>query len=243
MGDVVAQTDVPVRNYKEYLDKETVPAPDRLTWQNLALPVAMITYGVIGIENKELRSYNFEIREEVLEHIDEKATIDDFMQYAPGAAVYGLNAMGIKGRHKLVDGTIIYGSSLLVMMGIVTSLKLATHIERPDKSAKNSFPSGHTATAFASAEFLWQEYKDVSIWYGLAGYSVAAATGIYRIMNNRHWLTDVVAGAGIGMLTTKLAYFVFGQLKGHRVQEERGIATFLPYYDSRQIGLNMSVAF
>ncbi|NTV45774.1 MAG: phosphatase PAP2 family protein [Chlorobiales bacterium] len=243
MNDVRAQTDLPVRNYKEYLDAETVSNPIGLDWQNLALPTAMIAYGVIGIENHQLRFYNSELREEVLEHIDGKTTIDDFMQYLPGGAVYGLNTLGIKGRHNIIDGTIIYGSSLLVMTGIVTSIKLATHIERPDKSAKNSFPSGHTATAFASAEFLWQEYKDVSIWYGIAGYSVAAATGIYRIINNRHWLTDVVAGAGIGMLTTKLSYFVYEQLKGRTVQENGRIATFLPYYDSKQIGLNMSVSF
>jgi membrane-associated phospholipid phosphatase len=74
-----------------------------------------------------------------------------------------------------------------------------TRIERPDGSSYNS-SLGHTANAFASAEFLWQEYKDVSIWYGISGYIIASGTGVLRIYNNRHWLTDVAAGAGIDFM-------------------------------------------
>ena len=79
---------------------------------------------------------------------------------------------------------------------------------RPDGSTYNSFPSGHTATAFVGAEFMHQELGWHSPWYSFAGYTMATATGILRIANNRHWLGDVIAGAGIGMLTTKLSYLV-----------------------------------
>ena len=88
------------------------------------------------------------------------------------------------------------------MSASVLSLKSITKVERPDGSAFNSFPSGHTATAFAGAEFLWQEYKDVSVWYGISGYLVATGTGMFRIYNNKHWLTDVVAGAGTASRTS-----------------------------------------
>ena len=50
---------------------------------------------------------------------------------------------------------------------------------------------------------MWQEYKDVSVWYGISGYIVATGTGFFRIYNNKHWLTDVAAGAGIGILIDK----------------------------------------
>jgi hypothetical protein len=43
-------------------------------------------------------------------------------------------------------------------------------------------PFGHTANAFASAEFLWQEYKDVSIWYGISGYIIASGTGVLEFI-------------------------------------------------------------
>ena len=75
------------------------------------------------------------------------------------------------------------------------------------------FPSGHTTEAFAYAEFIQQEYKDVSPWYGAVGYAAATATGLLRIYNNKHWLSDVVAGAGIGMASTKLAYLLYRAIK------------------------------
>ncbi len=93
-------------------------------------------------------------------------------------------------------------------MGIsVNSIKSTGNVIRPDGSSNNSFPSGHTAISFVGAEFLWQEYKDVSIWYGISGYLIASGTGFFRMYNNRHWLTDVSMGAGIGILSTKIAYW------------------------------------
>jgi membrane-associated phospholipid phosphatase len=87
-------------------------------------------------------------------------------QYLP-ATVYGLNAMGIKGKSNFKDRTPNF-SDFLSLAATTLPLKNITHVQRPDGSSFNSFPSGHTATAFA--EFLWQEYKDVSIWYGISGY-------------------------------------------------------------------------
>ena len=112
----------------------------------------------------------------------------------------------------------------------MSSLKKITHIQRPDGSSYESFPSGHTAEAFASAEFLRQEYKDVSPWYGIAGYAAATATGALRIYNNKHWLSDVVAGAGIGIASTKLAYWIYPAIK-RKFFKNKPMNTFIiPYY-------------
>lgn len=180
----------------------------KFKYKQLIIPSVLIGYGVIGIESDGLKFINSNIKEEVNENIDEKFTIDDFSQYVPAASVYGLNAFGVKGKYNFKDRTIILGTSYIIMSASVLSLKSIAKVERPDGSAFNSFPSGHTATAFAGAEFLWQEYKDVSIWYGISGYVIATGTGIFRMYNDRHWLTDVVAGAGIGILSTKIAYWI-----------------------------------
>lgn len=208
-------------------------------FKQLIIPTVLIGYGVIGIESDGLKFINSGIKEEVNENIDEKITIDDFSQYAPAASVYALNAFGIKGKHNFKDRTIILGTSYLLMSATVLSLKSITKVERPDGSGFNSFPSGHTATAFAGAEFLWQEYKDVSIWYGISGYIVAAGTGAFRIYNDKHWLTDVAAGAGIGILSTKVAYWLhpFIQKNIFNSKESNSTTMMAPFYNGNQSGI------
>ena len=217
----------------------------KFKFKQLIIPTVLIGYGVIGIESDGLKLFNTEIKEEVNENIDEKITVDDFSQYLPAASVYGLNALGIKGKHNLKDRTIILGTSYLLMSASVLSLKSITKVERPDGSAFNSFPSGHTATAFAGAEFLWQEYKDVSVWYGISGYIVAAGTGAFRIYNDKHWLTDVVAGAGIGILSTKVAYWMnpWMQEKIFKSKEKKTTSIMAPFYNGKQLGIGFIKTF
>lgn len=217
----------------------------KFKFKQLIIPTVLIGYGVIGIESDGLKFVNSGIKEEVNENIDEKITIDDFSQYAPALSVYGLNAFGIKGKHNFKDRTIILGTSYLLMSATVLSLKSITKVERPDGSAFNSFPSGHTATAFAGAEFLWQEYKDVSIWYGISGYIIATGTGAFRIYNDKHWLTDVVAGAGIGILSTKVAYWInpWIQDKIFKSKEKNSMSAIAPFYNGKQLGVGFIKTF
>lgn len=208
-------------------------------YKKLIIPTSLIVYGVVGLESHQLLFWNSQIRQEVMEDIDEKVSIDDFAQYAPLASVYALNAFGVKGKNNFKDRTIIAGTSYLLMAGSVTALKHVSHVQRPDGSSMNSFPSGHTATAFAGAELLWQEYKDVSYWYGISGYLVASGTGLYRMLNNRHWLTDVAAGAGIGILSTKIAYWVFPYTNRIFTKKNKSVASvnLLPFYNGNQLGV------
>lgn len=219
----------------------------KFNYKQLIIPTALIGYGLIGIESDQIKNFNSEVQEEVTEHIDDKVTIDDFAQYAPAAAVYALNAFGDKGKNNLRDRSIILASSYLMMSVTVLALKSTTKVERPDGSSNNSFPSGHTATAFAGAEFLWQEYKDKSIWYGISGYLVAAGTGAFRIINNRHWFTDVAAGAGIGILSTKAAYWMYPFLNKKvftkKEKENKETTLILPYYNGKELGCNLVIQF
>jgi len=209
------------------------------------IPSALITFRVLGIESDGIKSLNAEISAEVKEHIDQKLTIDDFSQYLPAASVYGLNVLGIKGKHNFKDRTIILGTSYLLLTSTVMPLKSITKVDRPDGSSNNSFPSGHTATAFAGAEFLWQEYKDVSVWYGISGYLVASGTGFFRMYNNRHWLTDVAAGAGIGIVSTKLAYLLHPYISKlfYKNENHKSSTMLLPFYNGKQGGFGFAMQF
>ena len=218
----------------------------RFNYKQLIIPSVLIGYGVIGLESDQLKSWNLQLRDEVKEDIDEKTSIDDFSQWAPAATVFALDAFGVKGKNNLRDQSTIILTSYIIMSATVFSLKNITKVERPDGSSKNSFPSGHTATAFAGAEFLFQEYKNKSIWIGIAGYAVATGTGIFRVYNNRHWVTDIVAGAGIGILSTKVAYWMNPLIKRtlFGTKEAKASTSFImPIYDGKNIGLSFTKTF
>ena len=70
----------------------------KFKFKQLIIPTTLIAYGFIGIESDGLKDWNLGIREEVIENIDKKITIDDFSQYAPAISVYALNLGGIKGK-------------------------------------------------------------------------------------------------------------------------------------------------
>lgn len=184
-------------------------SPYRFKPLQMVVPATLFTVGLIGCESDWFEARNKEIRDELQENIDSKITIDDFSQYAPMVATYGLNLCGVKGKHGYGDLTIILGTAYALMGITVNSLKSTTRVMRPDNTTRNSFPSGHTATAFMGAELLRREYWDVSPWIGVAGYAVAAGTGFFRMYNNRHWFTDVIAGAGVGILSVEAAYWLY----------------------------------
>lgn len=218
----------------------------KFNYKQLIIPSVLIGYGVIGLESDQLLSFNHQIKDEVTEDIDEKVTIDDFSQYAPAVSVYALNAFGVKGKNNMRDRSVILVTSYAIMATTVLGLKSISHVERPDGSSNNSFPSGHTATAFMGAEFLYQEYKDKSIWYGIAGYAVATGTGLFRIYNNRHWLTDVATGAGIGILSTKIAYWINPYITKKLFKsssENKSTSMIMPFYNGQQYGLSFAKIF
>jgi len=136
-----------------------------------------------------------------------KTGIDDYTQYFGPAMTVGLKLAGYEGRSDwprlLASAAMSYG----IMAGLVNGIKYTAKEMRPDGSTANSWPSGHTATSFVGATLLHKEYGLTrSPWFSVAGYGVATATGVMRILNNRHWISDVMSGAGIGIMSTELAY-------------------------------------
>lgn len=132
---------------------------------------------------------------------------DDFTQYAPAAVMLGLKACGYESRSSWKGMLVSDVLSVGIMTATVKGIKYAVDRTRP-YGGRHSFPSGHTATSFMTATMLYKEYGWVSPWYSIGGYTVAALTGVSRIMNNAHWMTDVVAGAAIGIGSVHLGYYL-----------------------------------
>ena len=215
-----------------------------LRYSGYVASAGLISYGVVGKIHDDLREIDEEAYDEVLENINRRYRVDDYIQYAPAVAVYGLDLFGVKAKNNLRDRTIVMATSHLLMFGTVRTSKLLTNIERPDGSNLKSFPSGHTAMAFTGAHIVFKEYRDASLWIGLSGYAFAAATGALRVVNNKHWISDVAAGAGVGILSAEIGYLllpIFQDLLGGKGGGRSFVVA--PVAGSNHYGVGMAYTF
>jgi len=212
--------------------------------KSFILPAVLMSYGLVSLGNNAIRNLDYTTKAELQEDHPLFANhLDNYMQYAPMAAVYALNLAGVKGKHGVIDQTALYFLSFGMMAVSTTTVKHLADRDRPDGSNNYSFPSGHTANAFAAAEFLNQEYRDVSPWIGYAGYTVATATGVLRMYNNKHWLSDVVAGAGFGIASTKIAYLIYPHLKKLVMGKQSMHYSVVPAYQQKAAGIAFNGTF
>lgn len=215
--------------------------PKPVSLRSVLIPSAMIGYGAFAIGSRELKKINEEVQQAMWANRENGSTLklDDFALLAPAAAVYALNIAGVKGKNNFVDRSFIYGMSNLIGTGITSSVKRMSGVMRPDSSNRLSFPSGHTSKAFIAAEFLRQEYKHRSPWYGVAGYAVAMGTGFLRMYNNKHWLNDVVAGAGVGILSTRISYWLYPKMKAAFFPKSKTQTVVVPTYQEGAVGVGL----
>lgn len=113
--------------------------------------------------------------------------VDSWLRFAPAA--FDL-AAGI-------EAALAFGTMAVLTEG----LKVSVRSVRPDGTDDRSFPSGHAAVAFTGAELVRMEYG----WgWGAGAYAVATSVAALRLYNGRHWLSDVLAGAGLGILSAHI---------------------------------------
>lgn len=136
----------------------------------------------------------------------QKHQFENTLQYVPVGAYAALGFVpGVSHDHHIGDRLMAGATAYVLMTAAVQGTKRLVREKRPDSEGRNSFPSGHTATAFCGAELCRIEYGNA---YGAAAYAFAAATGVMRVVNNRHWCNDVLAGAGIGFLAAHAGYWL-----------------------------------
>lgn len=200
-------------------------------------PVALIGAGMFMKLNKT--GFNdLSVRNDVTANVPGfHTTVDDYLRFASLPFLYGLDLAGVKAKTDIKNRTAIFMKAEALMWVSVTLLKNTTHVIRPDGTENTSFPSGHTAQAFLGAVLIHREYGSKSIWYPVGAYTVATSVGVLRVMNNRHYTSDVLVGAGIGMLSAQIAYWT------HRYKWNKNVVVMPAYSSSRAVGVYFSMTF
>lgn len=190
--------------------------------RQLILPATLIAVGAFGVENGWACSVKNGVRDGFQDlRSDCRFRVDDYLQYLPVAAHVGISLVGTKACHPFRERIAITATAYAAMGLMVNVTKYAVREKRPDSGARNSFPSGHTATAFMGAELVRKEYGNA---YGAGAYVFATGIALLRLYNDRHWLNDIIAGAGVGILSAHIGYWLLPleqQLFGwenHRLQ-------------------------
>jgi membrane-associated phospholipid phosphatase len=204
---------------------------------SMIIPGIIIAYGLTTIKNHGLYS-SYEAREDIQRSLgSRRSNVDDYLQYAPYAEFAALLLLKVNCKNDALNTALLIVKSELLMSAIVLPLKQITKVERPDSSNHYSFPSGHTAEAFVAATIVYREYRYKSPWYGVGAYAVATTVGAYRMINDKHWESDVLVGAGIGMLATNLVYAT------HLHRWGRKDVCLLPTYNGTTKGFVMCCRF
>lgn len=175
-----------------------------------SLPIIAIGAGY-NVHNQSLRAIR-------MSHVPRfHNRYDDYMQFVPLVAQGILRLGGVQGQSQSTAQMLTADAiATATMFAVVTGAKYLFRVERPDGSSRNSYPSGHTAMAFTSATLLHLEYGRRYPWLSVLGYAGAISVGMGRVLNNRHWAGDVVTGAGIGLLSGYLGYYLSERLWGRQ---------------------------
>ena len=212
----------------------------------IVAPAILIAAGTVGVYSPALRDLDNDVKEGMAKlRGDRYIHADDYIQLLPAAVYFGLGFTGVKTKHTFRQRLAVEITAYLAMAAIVNGIKYSVRERRPDSGAPNSFPSGHTATAFTGAELIREEYGN---WWGAGAYVVSAGVAFLRLYNERHWLNDVIAGAGVGILCARIGYWMlplYNKWFHWDDKPSKPLFTASPSVnpDTRSIGLNMALIF
>ncbi len=169
--------------------------------QQLIVPGVFMLSGLIGAIDSD-NDFNRSVNDAMADLSNGKhCKLDDYLRFVPSAAHLVMGSIGVKSKHNFKERFLISATAHAAMLVMGYGTKFVIHEQRPDMSNNHSFPSGHVALAFTGAELLRSEYGTA---YGIAGYALATSVAFLRLYNNRHWLNDILMGAGIGILSARI---------------------------------------
>ncbi|MEJ8758458.1 phosphatase PAP2 family protein [Pontibacter sp. H259] len=212
---------------KRYLKRAVIPA------------AALIGAGLYTMQDNGFFS-SHDARDARNQHTPKFSTkLDDYLFFVPIAYMYGFNAFSSQNRHDIRRQTGLLLASGALTTAIVFPVKKLTDIDRPNGDP-TAFPSGHTAYAFTIATIVDKEFRHKSPWISVGSYTIASATGVMRVLNNEHWMADVLAGAGVGILSVNTVYWLHDKLFENKGLNTALVPTVLP---NGKPGMGLSVTF
>jgi PAP2 superfamily len=224
---------------------------DALSWDSkdfsaeLLSPVTTkakyVLYGGVALTATVL-IFEDQIVDPVQAETTEDKPLGDFSKYGdlagqmvPNALyVIGQSIGGATGDKKGYERALGMFKATMYASGVTTVLKYTVREPRPyDHKIRNSFPSGHSTTAFAFGGYILEEHG----WkWGVPALGLSMLTGLSRINDNKHYLHDVLAGATIG-----LAYGI-GIARQQKTKRETDFS-FAPIFDAQTKGIAAIKAF
>lgn len=221
---------------------------------SLIVPGLLIGYGLTTLQNHGLYS-SYQARTDIQRSLGKLGSpIDNYLIYAPYVEFGMLLLLKIQCKNDLVNAALLIAKSEVLMLAITFPLKYIVREERPysyndglhgiplsqrqgNSNAFVSMPSGHTAEAFVAATIVYREFRHKSAWYGVGAYAIATSVGLYRMINDQHWESDVLVGAGIGMLSANIVYAT------HKHKWGKNVVCFAPTYNSYSKGVVLVCKF
>ena len=224
-----------------YAQIDTVQTkPKRNLLKKSIVPLGLIASGILLSDSGFERNLN---RETVAWAGDRfSSRIDDYTRVVPVAQMYIADIVGVEAKNHWFDQTKNMALSLIITDVITNTMKKYIYKVRPNGANAKAFPSGHTSLSFTTAAVLYEEFGQTSPLLAYSGYGFAAITGSMRLLNNRHYLSDVLAGAGLGIIIAKLVYHFDYLFKWNPFINTKD-TTLIPRYQNGTVGLYFSKSF
>ncbi|MBQ8050510.1 MAG: hypothetical protein IJ197_02890 [Bacteroidaceae bacterium] len=191
----------------QYVDTTDVRPPRsefRVRPQQVVVPATMIAVGAAAVSAPRLCDWKTDVRDAFQRGrgTHRKANVETWATLSMQVTTM---ALGPRPKHNLTDRLLVKATSYALLYATMPVVRRCVREPRPDGHGSHAFPSLKTANAFMAAE---QTRIERGWGWGMAFYGVAAGVGVLQMYNDRCYLNDVLAGAGSGILTTHVAYWL-----------------------------------
>lgn len=208
----------------------------KTNFKKAIIPASLITIGLIL--NKS--SLEKKLHKRVLKTVksDFQTNVDDYLVLSPAAIALAANISGVDAKNHWFDqGKNVFIATTCTYL-ITNGLKNAIHKTRPNGNSSDAMPSGHTSMSFAASTVLYEEYKNTNKTIAYSGFVSSGAVMYLRMANNKHWISDTLIGAGIGIAVAKLVYLIEPLKNFNPFKNTQGITVFPTMSDN-----GFSIAF